>query len=423
MARRGRRQLDGLFDQIASFDALFRAARRAVKGKRKAPGAAAFMANLETECLALERALKSGAWRPGSYTVINIRDPKPRRISAAPFRDRVVHHALCAVIEPIFERGFTPDSFANRRNFGTHAAIQHFERHRARNANILRCDVFRFFPAIDHAILKTDIRRRIGCAQTLQMIDRIIDGSNAQEPVHLHYPGDDLLTPVERRRGLPIGNLTSQFFANVYLDPLDHFVKERLRARGYVRYVDDFALFDDDRTRLADMREAVAVFLAGRRLSLHPKKTLIASRRAPHAFLGYDLRAGGGRRLPEDGVRRFRNRLRGLRDRWRAGAIDEAEVRQRVEAWIAHADFADTTTLQEAIFKNGWFGRQARALQGLRKRRRRKRAIQIRRTDEPSQDGSGHTGGAACRRFLAGADHPSHHHDDAWTLDVRCAGP
>ncbi len=422
MARRGRRRHSDLFDQIASFDALFRAARRAIKGKRKATGAAAFMANLETECLRLERLLADGDWRPGRYTVLHIRDPKPRRISAAPFRDRVVHHALCAVIEPIFERGFTPDSFANRKGFGTHAAIKHFERHRAREPNILRCDIFRFFPAIDHEILKADIRRRVACARTLGVIDRIIDGSNPQEPVHLHYPGDDLLTPLTRRRGLPIGNLTSQFFANVYLDPLDHFVKERLRCAGYVRYVDDFALFDDSRETLAEMRDEVAAFLSGRRLTLHPRKTRIVSRREPQTFLGHTLHAGGGRRLPEDGVRRFRNRLRGLRDRWRAGAVDEAEVRSRVDAWIAHADFADTAALQNAVFADGWFGARARALAAWRKRRGRggwprpvARPQDRAKTDLDTQ--------AAVWSPPSDINRPSHHHDGAWTLQVRSDGP
>ena len=115
---------------------------------------------------------------------------------------------------------------------------------------VLRCDIYRYFPAIDHDILKRDLRRRIACRWTLELADRIIDGSNKQEAVDLHFPGDDLLAPLQRRRGLPIGNLTSQFFSNLYLDGFDHFCKEVLRAKGYVRYVDDFALFHDDPARL-----------------------------------------------------------------------------------------------------------------------------------------------------------------------------
>ncbi len=349
------RRHDDLFERIVSFAALTDAARRAATGKRRKPGAAAFMAGLEPEALALERALREGRWRPGRYTVIRVRDPKPRRVSAAPFRDRVVHHALCAVVEPIFERGFISDSYANRVGKGTHRAVARYERFRDRYAHVLRCDIYRYFPAIDHEFLKLDLRRRVACAPTLRLCDAIIDGSNAQEPVHLHYPGDDLLTPLQRRRGLPIGNLTSQFFANLYLDGFDHFAKEVLRAHGYLRYVDDFALFHDDPAVLSDWRARIAQFLSRRRLTLHPRKTFIAATSAATPFLGYVLMPGGRRRLPDDNVRRFRNRLRGLRDRWRAGTADEHEIKARVGSWIAHAANADTWRLRHAIFRDGWF--------------------------------------------------------------------
>ena len=185
--------------------------------------------------------------------------------------------------------------------------------------------------------------------------NRIIDASNPQEPVHLYYPGDDLFTPFERRRGLPIGNLTSQFFANLYLDCLDHFCKEVLGAKGYLRYVDDFVLFHDDPGQLDEWRRRVARFLERRRLRLHPKKTHIAQTRAPAVFLGFVLLPNGHRRLPEDNVRRFRNRLRGLRDRWRGGTVIREEVEPRVRAWIAHAEHADTWRLRHAIFRGGHF--------------------------------------------------------------------
>jgi hypothetical protein len=310
------------------------------------------MANLETACLRLERELAQDRWRPGGYVTIRVTDPKPRLVSAAPFRDRVVHHALCAVIGPILERGLIDDTFANRTGKGTHRAVARYERFRDRHAHVLRCDVWRYFPAIDHAILKADLRRRIACAPTLRLCDRIIDGSNPQEPVLLYFPGDDLLAPLERRRGLPIGNLTSQLFANLYLDRLDHFVKEVLRAPGYVRYVDDFALFHDDPAVLAEWRIRIERFLVGRRLVLHPDKTWIAPTAARAEFLGFVLEPGR-RLLPETNVRRFRDRLRGLRDRWRRGTVTAAEVDARIRAWIAHAGQADTWRLRHAIFRGG----------------------------------------------------------------------
>ena len=348
-------KVEGLFEGIADFHALHAAALRAVTGKRRKPGAASFMANLETELLRLERELQCGTYRPGRYVEIKIRDPKPRLVSAAPFRDRVVHHALYAAIEPIFERGFIFDNYANRIAKGTHRAVARYERFRDRHQHVLRCDIYRYFPAIDHEVLKFLIRRRIGCDKTLWLCDEVIDGSNAQEQVDIHFPGDELFTPFERRRGLPIGNLTSQFFANVYLDGLDHFCKEVLRAKGYLRYVDDFALFHDDTAVLHEWRGRIAKYLIAKRLLLHPRKTLIMNTHEPSPFLGFRLSPGGRRRLPEENVRRFRGRLRALRDRWRAGTIDRQEIEQRVRSWIAHAEHADTWRLRCAIFQDGWF--------------------------------------------------------------------
>ena len=344
-----------LFDAIASFSALHTAALRAARGKRAKPGAAAFLANLEKEVLRLERELRDGSYRPGRYKKIEVFDPKHRVVSAAPFRDRVVHHAFCAVCEPIFERGFIFDSYANRIGKGTHRAIARYEEFRDRTRYALRCDIWRYFPAIDHEILKADLRRRLACARTLALADLIVDGSNPQEPVDDYYPGDDLFTPFERRRGLPIGNLTSQFFANLYLDGLDHFCKEVLRAKGYVRYVDDIALFHDEAAHLHAWRRRIDRYLAGRRLRLHPAKTHVAATLEPTTFLGFVLLPGGYRRLPDDNVRRFRGRLRGLRERRRRGAVTDEEVDRRVRAWIAHAEHADSWRLRHAIFQGGWY--------------------------------------------------------------------
>jgi retron-type reverse transcriptase len=348
---------DDLFGQIASFTALHRAARRAIKGKRTKPGASALFANLERELLTLERQLLDGSYLPGRYVAFEVNDPKPRIVSAAPFRDRIVHHALCAVVEPIFETGFIDNTFANRRGMGTHRAIEVYEQYRDRHAHVLRCDIYRYFPAIDHVVLKRDFRRRLKCKRTLALLDLIVDGSNAQEPVDLYFAGDDLFAPHRRRRGLPIGNLTSQFFANLYLDGFDHLVTEVLQA-PYVRYVDDFALFHDDPAVLADWRKRIARHLEGRRLILHPRKTRIARTHESAAFLGFVLHADGGRSLPDDNVARFRNRLRALRDRWRAGTIGLADVEPRIRAWIAHAGHAQTWRLRRLIF-----GGKARVVQ------------------------------------------------------------
>jgi hypothetical protein len=162
-----------VFGRIASFRALHAAARKAVLGKRRKPGAASIFANLERELLRLEGELRDGSYRPGGYVEILVRDPKERLVSAAPFRDRVVHHALCAVICPIFEAGLIGNTFANRTGKGTHADIRVYERHRDHHAHVLRADIFRYFPSIDHVILKSLFCRRIACERALALMDTI----------------------------------------------------------------------------------------------------------------------------------------------------------------------------------------------------------------------------------------------------------
>ena len=343
----GRRHGD-LFGRIASFEALRRAAQRALKSKRCKPGAAAFAAGLERELVRLRCELLEDRYRPGRYVTLQLYDPKPRMVSAAPFRDRVLHHALMDVVGPIFERGFIANSFANRIGKGTHRGIETYEGYRDRHTFVLRCDVYRFFPAIDHDILKQDFRRRIGCVRTLRLLDLVVDGSNPQEAVNLHFPGDDLFAPYARKRGLPIGNLTSQWFGNIFLDRLDHFVTERLGA-PYLRYVDDFALFADSPGQLERWRGEITRFLEGRRLRLHPRKTVILPCNEPADFLGYTLMPNGKRRVPEASVRRYRNRLRGIADSIGAGTLNLADAEPRLAAWGAHAGFAHSARLQRAI--------------------------------------------------------------------------
>lgn len=246
-----------LWPRVVDFANLEAAARQAQRGKRYRENVLEFNYNLEGELLALHGELESKSYQPGPYRTFHIVEPKKRMISAAPYRDRVVHHALCNVIVPIFERTFIHDSYANRVGFGTHRALRRFTKFARANKYVLQCDLQKYFASIDHDILKKLIRRKVKCRDTLWLIDTIVDHSNKQEPAAFYFPGDDLFTPSERRRGLPIGNLTSQFFANVYLNGFDHFVKEKLSVARYVRYVDDFALFSDDREFLAEARRAI----------------------------------------------------------------------------------------------------------------------------------------------------------------------
>jgi retron-type reverse transcriptase len=231
-----------MYSRLTSWENLLRAYRRAAKGKRGKPNVAAFEYHLEDNLWQLQQELQQQVYRPGGYNSFFIHDPKRRLISAAPFRDRVVHHALCNLIEPLFERSFIEDSFANRRGKGTHAARARAQQFARRFRYVLPGDVRQFFPSVDHAILHALLAQKIGDEQVLWLIGLILESGKdvlkAQYDM-VYFPGDDLFA-VNRSRGLPIGNLTSQFWANVYLNPFDHFVKRRLRCRGLVRYVDDF---------------------------------------------------------------------------------------------------------------------------------------------------------------------------------------
>jgi len=269
------RRVGGLWPELISWRNLYGAARAAARGKRSRPDVAAFLMNLEVEIPRLRRELSTGEYRPGPYRTFTIEEPKRRMISAAPFRDRVVHHALVRVLEPVFERRFTADSHACRRGFGTHRALRRAHVAAGRHPLVLKCDVVKFFPSLDHEILLGLLGRKIKCRRTLDLARTIVGGSNPQVPHAVYFPGDDLFTPHERRRGLPIGNQTSQFFANVYLDPLDHFVREELRPGDYVRYADDFLLFGTDRRELDAMRAEIERFLVRLRLLIHPGKSRV----------------------------------------------------------------------------------------------------------------------------------------------------
>ncbi|MDX1982410.1 MAG: reverse transcriptase/maturase family protein [Bryobacteraceae bacterium] len=343
------KRVGGLWPQIVSFENLLAAAHAAAKGKRRRPDVAKFLMNLEPELHKLREELVNGTYQPGPYRTFEVKDPKPRKISAAPFRDRVVHHALTRVIEPVFDRRFTTDCFACRKGFGTHKALERARLAARKYPYVLKCDIRRYFPSIDHEILRSLLARVIKCPQTLELAGRIIDGSNPQEEVIAYYPGDNLFTPFERRRGLPLGNQTSQFFANVYLSPLDHHVRQILCPADYVRYVDDFLVFGTRKTELKELRRRIEEFLAPLRLQMHPGKSRIYRVADGVTFLGWRI-FPDRLRLDRGNAVRFRKRLGAMVEQYRAGAVSVEELRTRVRAWIAHANHGDTWQLRRSLF-------------------------------------------------------------------------
>ena len=338
-----------LFPKIVAFSNLVKAFHQAQKGKRYRREVARFRLDLEKELVAMQEALLDGSYALGDYRTFHIRDPKPRLISAAPFRDRILHHAICNVIGPVLERGMIFDTYANRKEKGTNKAILRYQHFARRYDYALKADIQKFFPSIDHAVLKDRLARKIGCPPTLAWIYRIIDHSNPQEPVLSYFPGDDLFTVADRRRGLPIGNLCSQLFANYYLDGLDHFVKETLRCPAYVRYVDDFVLLDDSSARLQAWQAEIGYFLQAYRLNLHGQKTQVLPVAAGHSFLGHRV-FPAYRTLRSQNVRRFRRRNRQQLWRLRNGHLTLPEYHQSLTSWAAHASFSHTETLQNRIF-------------------------------------------------------------------------
>lgn len=287
-----------------------------------------------------------------------IQEPKPRRISAAPFRDRVAHHALTRAIEPVFERRFSPRSFACRKGLGLHKALDLASRAARECRFVLKCDVRKFFASMDHAIVKDLLARAIKCAPTLSLAATIIDGSNPQEEVWEYFPGDDLFSPGERRRGLPLGNQTSQFFANVYLNPLDQFIERTLQPAFYARYVDDFVLFGHGKKNLNEMRLAIGDFLCGLRLKIHRSKSRVYTTAEGFTFLGWRI-FPDRRRLVRTNVVAFRRRLRGMQEDFQTGQAGWKEITRRVQAWVAHAAHGNTWRLREQIFGQTGFQRRS----------------------------------------------------------------
>lgn len=233
-----------------------------------------FSANLEEELITLQNELIWGAYRTGRYRRFAVYEPKTREIAALPFRDRVLHHALCNIIEPLFEKKFVRDSYACRAGKGTHAGsvrLVEFMRRAQRKwgkVYCLKADIAKYFPSIDHEVLKNIIERTIRCKKTLCLIEGIIDSNGGE-------------------RGLPIGNLTSQLFANVYLNELDHLIKEEMKVKFYVRYMDDFVILHNDKRQLHQWKTEIEDFLKYKlRLDLNSKTSIFPVSRGVD-FIGY----------------------------------------------------------------------------------------------------------------------------------------
>jgi RNA-directed DNA polymerase len=344
------KRFNHLYEQVCDFGNLYKAFKKASKGKRGQPEVVAFELELEPNLIDIQDRLRAGTWRPGPYRSFHVAEPKARLISAAPFADRVVHHALVNIIEPLFEATFIGDSYANRKGKGTHAALDRAQVWMRHYPYALQCDIKQFFPSVDHELLLAVLARKLACQRTLALCGHILAGG-----AHLHanervpgYAGDDLFSAL-RPRGLPLGNLTSQFWANVLLNEMDQFIKRELRVVPYLRYVDDFVLFGSSKPELWAAKAAIVQRLSGLRLSMHPRRSTVLRCEDGLPFLGLRL-FPHHRRLKARNPRAFARRLRGWRAAVARGTMAWPQVSQRTAGWVAHAEGANTWRLRCALF-------------------------------------------------------------------------
>lgn len=333
---------DNLYDDIVDFGNLHQAWRKAAKGKRKSLAVTSFEMNVADELVRLQHDLRNRTWRAGRYQSFTIRDPKQRLVSAAPFRDRVVHHALCNVIEPIYENTFIGDSFANRRGKGTHAALDKAQTYMRRFPYVLQCDLKQFFPSVDHAVMESVLNRKIIDLDVRWLMRSILKSGEGIHPSVGVFDGD-------RPHGLPIGNLTSQFWANVLLNELDQFVKRDLHCKGYLRYVDDFLLFSNSKKELWEWKQAIIEKLKSLKLTAHMRASTVYPVSNGVPFLGFRLYEHYRRLKRKNGVN-FQRRLQRCYRQYQSGDLSREDMNLRVQGWVAHVSKADTWGLRKSLF-------------------------------------------------------------------------
>ena len=323
------KRVGGLFEPAVSFKNLREAYRRASKGKRFRPASAQFFRHLEVELLRLRDELLSETWRPGEHACFTIHDPKERLISVPPFRDRVVHHAVIGVLEPVLEARFDFDSYGCRKGRGMDRALLRAQQYTRKRAFVLKTDVRRFFPSIPHAVIRRLVRDVVKDRRMLDLLDRIVEG---------HEPG------------LPIGTLTSQWLANLTLTPLDRMLRNLPEARGQVRYMDDVLVFGEGRKELRSVATAMAEFLDSELgLRLKPRATVIRRTRDGVPFLGFRVMPGSIEVRPET-FRWFRKGVLHAEWEWRQGRLTTAALSSSTGSRIAHLARGRSLGLRRAFF-------------------------------------------------------------------------
>lgn len=329
---------------------LFRAWELFKSDKRNKPDVAEFERDLEQNIFKLYRDLKEKSYKHGGYEGFWIRDPKMRRIHKATVRDRVLHHAIFSVINPIFEPTFIPASFSCRIGKGTHkgveavaAMLNQVSRNNTKPCYALKCDVRKFFDSVDHGTLLDMLCERIKDPDAVWLLREIVE-SYATAHINLF-----------ESRGIPIGNLTSQVFANIYMNEFDQFIKHKLKVRHYARYTDDFVMVANDPDYLRGLLEPIQEFLTQNlRLELHPRKIILRPYNQGIDFLGYVIFPGHILLRNKTRNRMFRK----MRERvmlYRGGAIKEETMLGALRSYMGVLSHADTKKLGEKFESQFWY--------------------------------------------------------------------
>ncbi len=331
-----------LYSKIYDISNLYYAYMKASHGKRYRSEVLKFSENLESNLIEIQNELINKSYKTGIYRNFYIYEPKERLVSALPFRDRVVQHALCNIIEPLFEVKMIYDSYACRNYKGTHRAVDRTQNFinsaeiKWKKSYCLKCDITKYFPNIQHNTLKQIIRRTISCSDTLWLLDSIIDSTRKED-----------FNP----RGIPIGNLTSQLFANVYLDQLDHFAKEVLCEHYYVRYMDDFIFISKTKQHLWKILNQIKIYLK-QNLGLElNKKTSIFPINQGVDFCGYRIWSTH-KLLRKQSIKTMKRKLKIYKRKYEIGQIELDEINCSIQSWLGHAKHADTYRLRKKIFEN-----------------------------------------------------------------------
>ncbi|MCK4670296.1 MAG: hypothetical protein KAT43_03755 [Nanoarchaeota archaeon] len=354
-----------LFEKLISLENLQDAYQKAKKHKSKSPAVIKFEKHWRLNLINLHKELKTRTYQPQPLKTFILRDPKTRTICVSQFRDRIVHHALVNILQPIFEPRFIYDSYASRKNKGTFPALKRFNtflkkvtkngklRSDARNANdvcgfVLKADIKHYFDTVDHKILLKIINRYIKDEKVLWLIRLILNNHYSKLPGKgsANQRFADLSS--QAQKGMPLGNWTSQFFANIYLDELDQYIKHKLKIKYYLRYVDDFVILHQSKNMLIRYKKQIESFLHSLTLELHPDKCKIIPLKRGISFLGfrcfyyYKL-------VRQRNIRKIYSKLKDMLEFYKSKNIDAKDIQETLRGWNAYAMQGNTYKLREIL--------------------------------------------------------------------------